>query len=202
MKRLSIATFIAIMFTTTLTANDLPQMVSSKITNDLPQLVSLKTHVKFFSSTPAEDIESHNYKATSTIEPSTGEIIFSVPMQAFEFEKALMQKHFNQPGFLDTKEYPRARLKANIINLSDINFDENGRYKAEIEGEMTIKGKTIKLTESGTITIADSKVTVKSTFNINRSDYEINLKEGKPSTNVANEIAVTVEAEYKFDSAK
>ena len=47
------------------------------------KLVSSKTHFKFFSSTPAEDIEANNYKTVGTIETSTGEIVFSVPMQSF-----------------------------------------------------------------------------------------------------------------------
>ena len=47
------------------------------------KLVSTKTHFKFFSSTPAEDIEANNYKAVGTIETSTGDIVFSVPSGNF-----------------------------------------------------------------------------------------------------------------------
>ena len=65
------------------------------ITATAQKLVSSKTHFKFFSTTPAEDIEANNYKTVSTIETSTGEIVFSVPMQSFEFKKSLMQEHFN-----------------------------------------------------------------------------------------------------------
>src|SRR5690554_3884714 len=60
------------------------------------KLKSSKSHIKFFSTTPAEDIEAHNYKAISTINLQNGKVVFSVPMQSFEFEKSLMQKHFNQ----------------------------------------------------------------------------------------------------------
>jgi hypothetical protein len=60
------------------------------------RLVSEKIHIKFFSTTPAEDIEANNYSATSTLNTSNGSVAFSVPMQGFEFEKRLMQRHFNQ----------------------------------------------------------------------------------------------------------
>ena len=77
---------------------------------DSGKLVSSKTNVKFFSTTPAEDIEANNTASVSTINVASGEIIFSVPMQGFQFEKSLMQKHFNGKDFLDTKSHPKAKL--------------------------------------------------------------------------------------------
>ncbi len=59
-----------------------------------------------------------NTTAVSTINPATGKIVFSVPMQGFEFEKALMQKHFNGEDFLDTKEFPKAKLTGKITNIA------------------------------------------------------------------------------------
>lgn len=52
------------------------------------KLVSTKTHIKFFSSTPAEDIQAENTASVSTIDKNTGEVVFSVPMQGFQFEKS------------------------------------------------------------------------------------------------------------------
>lgn len=161
------------------------------------KLVSSKTHIKFFSTTPAEDIESNNYKAVSTIDPSTGEVVFSVPMQAFEFEKALMQKHFNGNNFLDTKAFPKAKLTGKITNLEAINFDQDGTYNASIQGELTIKGVTKPITEKGTITVRGTTVEVNSKFNVTLADYGIAFEKGKPSTNVAEIVEVTVYAEYQ-----
>jgi len=31
----------------------------------------------------------------STLDSKTGEMVFSVPIQSFEFEKSMMQKHFS-----------------------------------------------------------------------------------------------------------
>ncbi|MGC9342103.1 MAG: YceI family protein, partial [Bacteroidales bacterium] len=76
--------------------------------------VSSKMHIKFFSTTPVEDIEANNYASVSTINPSTGEVVFSVPMQSFEFEKALMQQHFNNEHFLETNVYPHSKFKGTI----------------------------------------------------------------------------------------
>ncbi len=160
------------------------------------KLVSSKTHIKFFSTTPAEDIESNNYKTVSTIDPASGNVVFSVPMQAFEFEKSLMQKHFNSKDFLDTKSYPKAKLTGTITNISTIKFDQDGTYNVDIKGELTIKGVTKPINEKGSITITGNKVEVNSQFNVTLADYGIAFEKGKPSTNVAETVEITVVAEY------
>ncbi|MEP0367886.1 MAG: YceI family protein [Cyclobacteriaceae bacterium] len=160
------------------------------------KLVSSKTHIKFFSSTPAEDIVSNNYKSVSTIDPASGKVVFSVPMQSFEFEKALMQKHFNSGKFLKTKKYPKSKFIGTITNLSEINFDTDGVYEAKIKGELTIMDKTNPIDEKGTITIKGSMIEVNSVFNIALDAYGITFTKGVPSTNIANDVEVTVAAEY------
>lgn len=163
------------------------------------KFVSNKTHIKFFSHTPAEDIVANNYKAVSTIEPSTGDVVFSVPMQSFEFEKALMQKHYNSDKFLDTKQFPKAKLVGKITNLSDIHFDKDGTYNANITGELTIKDKTNPINEKGTITVKGGSVTISSKFNITLAQYGVTFEKGKPSTNIGKSVEVTVLADYTFE---
>lgn len=161
------------------------------------KLVSSKTHIKFYSHTPVEDIQANNYASVSTIDQTSGDVVFSVPMQGFEFEKALMQKHFNGANFLDTKPFPKAKFKGKITNIAEIDFSKDGTYNALVEGEMTIKGKTNSIKEKGIITVKGNVVTATSTFNITLADYGIAFEKGKPSTNIAKTIEVTVHAEYK-----
>lgn len=159
--------------------------------------VSSKTHIKFFSTTPVEDIEAHNYASVSTIDPSTGEVVFSVPIQSFEFEKALMQQHFNNEHFLESNVYPKSKFKATIINLDQIDFTKDGEYRAEIQGELTIKDKTNPLKESGTITIQGQTLTVNAVFNLTLADYGITFDESElVSTKIGKSVEVTVVAEY------
>jgi polyisoprenoid-binding protein YceI len=160
------------------------------------KLVSVKTHVKFFSTTPAEDIEAFNTATVSTIDPETGEIVFSVPMQGFEFEKALMQRHFNQSNFLDTKTHPTAKLIGKITNLSSIDFTKDGSYDAEVEGILTIKGKAQPIKERGVITVKGGTIGIFSVFKVTLADYGIAFTRGKPSTNIAKTVEVTLNAEY------
>lgn len=160
------------------------------------KLVSQKTHIKFFSSTPAEDIEANNYATVSTIDKQSGEVVFSVSMQSFEFEKALMQKHFNSYKFLDTQKYPKAKLKGKIVNIHEVDFSKDGSYNANVEGELTLHGVANAIKESGKIIIKGNEVTVESEFNITLADYGIEFIKGKPASNIAKTVKVTVRAEF------
>ncbi|MBC7126248.1 MAG: YceI family protein [Bacteroidales bacterium] len=161
------------------------------------KFVSSKTHIKFYSHTTVEDIQANNYASVSTIDPLTGDVAFSVPMQGFEFEKALMQKHYNSEKFLDTKQFPKAKLKGKITNLSEIDLSKDGTYNAIVEGELTIKGVTKPIKEKGTITVKGNVVKAASTFNVTLADYGIAFEKGKPSTNIAKTVEVTVLVEYQ-----
>ena len=186
MKKLSILSSILVVVVT-LFAFTLPE----------GKLISSKTHIKFFSHTTVEDIEANNNASISTFIPETGDIVFSVPMQSFEFEKSLMQKHFNSKKFLETKTFPKAKLKAKITNLSEIDFSKNGTYTASVQGELTIKGITNKISEDGTITVTDGEIEIQSKFSITLADYEITFVKGKPASNIAKIVEVTVNAEYQ-----
>lgn len=171
-------------------------LTSSAFQNQSSKLSSSKTHLSFFSHTDVEDISANNYKAISTLDPQNGEVVFSVPMQSFEFKKALMQKHFNGPKFLDTKVFPKAKFVGTISNNASINYAKEGSYLAQIAGEMTIKGQTRPIKETATVTIAQHVITVKSNFSILLSDYGIAFEKGKPSSNIAKKVNIEVNVEY------
>lgn len=160
------------------------------------KLTTSKSHIKFYSHTVAEDIEANNYKAVGTFNTETGGVVFSVPMQSFEFEKSLMQKHYNSPKFLDTKQYSKAKLKGSIANLSDVNFNKDGNYEVTVKGDMTLHGITKPILVKATIVVKNGNVSVKSKFNIILSDYKVAFEKGKPSTNIAKSVEVSVMANY------
>lgn len=160
------------------------------------KFVSKKSQVDIFSHTSAEDISAVNYSSTATLNKETGDVVVSVPMQSFEFKKALMQKHFNSDKFLDTKAFPKAKFKGKITNLKEINFTKDGSYNATVSGEMTIKETTKAVTEKGTVTVKNGVVTIDTKINVVLSDYKIAFEKGKPSTNIAKAIDVTFKVEY------
>lgn len=154
-------------------------------------------HIKFFSTTPVEDIEANNYTVTSNLTPSTGTIVFSVPMQGFEFPKAKMQKHYNSKKFLNTKDFPKGKFKGTITNIEDINFNENGSYSAIISGQLTIHGITNNIEETLKLDVNDGAISGMTEFNITLSDYGVVFEKGKPSTNIGKTVKITAVLNFK-----
>ena len=51
--------------------------------------VSSSTEIDFFSEAPMENIEAVNKKSSSLLNTKTNQLVFQVPIGAFEFEKDL-----------------------------------------------------------------------------------------------------------------
>ena len=62
-------------------------------------------------------------------------------MKSFEFKKKLMQEHFNE-NYVESDTYPNSTFKGKITNMDDVDLDTNGKYKVNVEGELTIHGVT------------------------------------------------------------
>ena len=107
-----------------------------------------------------------------------------------------MQQHYNSPKFLDTKEFPKSKLKGKISDISAVNFSENGEYEVMVSGELNIHGESNDIEEKAIITVNEGQISLSSTFNLTLADYGIAFEDGKPSTNIAKEIKITVIAEY------
>jgi polyisoprenoid-binding protein YceI len=144
-------------------------------------------HIRFFSSTPMEDIEAHNRQVNSALDQQTGDFVFRVLMKSFQFEKALMQEHFNE-NYVESDKFPNATFTGKVSNIKDVPFDKNGVYPVNVEGDLTIKGITKKISQKGTLEIRDGKVIGKSTFNVLLADYGI-----KVPAAVANNIAKSIQ---------
>jgi len=108
----------------------------------------------------------------------------------------LMQEHFNSKKFLDTKTNPKAKLTGKITDISKVNFAKDGSYPVEVAGELTINGVTNPVKEKATIVVNNGKVALSSKLNVTLADYKIAFKAGKPSTNIAKTVEVSVEANY------
>lgn len=159
-------------------------------------LTTQSAKISFFSSTPAEDIASSNTSVTSMIDAETGKIAFSVPMQSFHFEKALMQKHFNQPKFLDTKQFPKATFSGIITDSATLDLSHEGAYEVTVSGTLEIKGVKREVEQTGTIEISASGIVAKSKFDITLADFGIEFTSGKPGKNIAKTIEVTIHSEF------
>lgn len=148
--------------------------------------------VSFFSATPVENIEAHNAKATCVLDASSGNIEFAVLIKAFQFEKALMQEHFNE-NYMESDQYPKATFKGQVTNMSEINLKKDGEYVAKLKGKLTMHGVTKEISANAKIGVAGGKVKADSSFEVVPDDYNIDI----PSIvreKIAKSIKVTVSA--------
>ena len=155
------------------------------------KFITKSGNIRFFSSTPIEDILAHNRQVNSALDQQTGDFVFRVLMKSFQFEKALMQEHFNE-NYVESDKFPNATFTGKVTNIKDIDFDKNGIYNAIVEGDLTIKGVTKKVSEKGTFEVKDGKVIGKSTFNVLVEDYGIKIP-GAVAKNIAKSIQIDVD---------
>ena len=152
--------------------------------------------ISFYSDAPLEKIEAVNNNATSVIDAESGKMEFAVLIKGFQFEKSLMQEHFNE-NYMESSKFPKALFKGEITNLDAVNFKEDGEYAADVKGDLTIHGVTQPKEAAGTITIKDGKISATSKFEITVADHEIEI----PSVvrdNIAKTVLVKVEMGYEL----
>lgn len=157
-------------------------------------------HISFFSTTPVEDIEAHNYQVSSVLNYENGEIVFSLLMKGFEFEKALMQEHFNEK-YVESDEFPKAKFVGAIKDYKAFDLTTDGTYEVLIVGEMTIHGVTKKVEATGTFTVKDGKLNADAKFPLTIEDYEINIP-SVVSDKIAKEVSISVAMDYKLYGKK
>jgi len=148
-------------------------------------------HIKFYSETPVETIEAHNVQVNSALDISTGDFVFKVLMKSFEFEKALMQEHFNE-NYVESDKYPNAMFKGKVQNIDEMDFSKPGEFDAVVDGELTIHGVTQEIHEIGLFKVTGEKVKAEATFILKPEDYKIKI----PNTvinKIAEEIEITVD---------
>ncbi|MEZ4799595.1 MAG: YceI family protein [Flavobacteriales bacterium] len=149
-------------------------------------------HVHFFSDTKMEDIEADNHKASVVLDGATGQVEIALLIKAFEFEKALMQEHFNE-NYMESDTYPKATFKGKVENMSAIDLKKDGTHNVKVIGELTMHGVTNKVTIEATIKVAGGKLTCTTKFYVVPEDYKITI----PNTvrdNIASKIEVNVDA--------
>ena len=128
----------------------------------------------FSSKTSMENIEANNKSVTCVLDIKTGNLQFAVLMKGFEFEKALMQEHFNE-NYVESHKFPKAEFKGQIANSSEINYSKDGTYAAKVKGKLTIHGETKEVETTGTVIVRGGKIETDAGFNIDLADYKIEI---------------------------
>jgi len=149
--------------------------------------------VRFFSAAPLENIEATTNQASCIVDLTTGEVVSKLLIESFQFEKALMQEHFNE-NYMESDKFPQALLKGSIANHKTIDFNNLTNREIEFIGEITIHGITQPLNVKVTIDKKEDLFTATSKFILKPADFEIKIPKA-----IANNIAKEIEVSLKFD---
>jgi hypothetical protein len=148
--------------------------------------------IDFFSKARIEDIKAVNKSVTCVLDTRSGALQFSMLMKGFDFEKALMQEHFNE-NYVESGQFPKAEFRGSITNNSEIDYGRPGTYTARVKGQMTIHGITKPVETTGTIQVAQDAIQASASFSILLSDYHISIP-AVVKDNLSNSIRIQVAA--------
>jgi hypothetical protein len=146
--------------------------------------------ISFFSKTTVENISAINKKVLCVWDIATGKIEFSALMKGFEFEKALMQEHFNE-SYVESDKYPKATFKGEIENSSSILFTTDKSYNVKVNGVLTIHGVSKQVSINAIIKLNKSIASATASFSVLLSDYNIKIP-AVVSSNISKSINISI----------
>ena len=153
---------------------------------------SEKAFVSFFSEGVIEEIKANNTKATSILDLASGDVAYLLKPKDFQFDKKLMQVHFNEK-YLESEKYPRSSFKGKIVG-----FDPANTHLQHVKavGKLSIHGVTRDVDIPGTLHIEGNTVTLRSKFLVKLEDYNIKVPQ-IVWQNIAQQVEVTIHFLYR-----
>lgn len=146
-----------------------------------------RNQVKFFSTTPLEDITgiSNDVKGivslnVSDIKTIKGSITISVASIKTAID--LRDEHLRSKNWLDAESFPE--ITFTIKKFGDIKVVEDNRLEAKVTGDFSVHGVTKEVVSDVTLTYLDASeqtkqfapgdlLGVQAKFNISLSDYDV-----------------------------
>ena len=154
-----------------------------------------KSEVSFFSDAAIEDITANNKKSSGLFNAGTSEIVFSIPIMEFQFEKSLMQEHFNEK-YMESEKYPKSTFQGKV---KDFDAAKSGIQKVTAVGKLTIHGVTKDVTIPGTIEKQGENYIMTSKFMVKLADYNITIPQ-LLWQKIAEQVEVSTNFKFKAQS--
>ena len=151
--------------------------------------------IKFFSKAPMENIEAHNYNVLSVLDLSRGQVAVDMLIKNFEFEKKLMQEHFNE-NYMESGKIPKSTYKGAFVVPEGLMNATDGTYKIDVNGEISIHGVTKPLNQQIDLVVENGKISTEFVFNVKVKDHDIKIP-NMVVKNIAEEIEVTANFTYE-----
>lgn len=130
--------------------------------------------IAFDASTSIDNLpKAENKTVIAAIDPAKNTVQFEAAIKNFAFANPKIQEHFNQKNWMNSDEHPKASFNGVIKNPNDVKFKKDGTYNVTVEGDLTIRGKTQKVSAPATLVVAGNTIKANATFSVKLTDYEI-----------------------------
>jgi polyisoprenoid-binding protein YceI len=153
-------------------------------------------NIKFEASVPSfEEVAAENKTTSAVLNTANGEIAVLALMKGFRFKVALMEEHFNE-SYAETDKYPKATFKGKLEGL-DVSKLTTAGQRLTITGDLTLHGKTKKITDTATVLQSGDKIIVTGDFTVRPQDFDIEV----PKV-VSKKVAEQVKINYNLTLSK
>lgn len=137
--------------------------------------------------TATHPIDFHEWSGAVSLDGDklTG-VEFEVSVASLESDHPRLTDHLKAEDFLHVEKFPKATFKSSAITAAS---GEGATHS--VTGDLTIRGKTKRLTFPATIEIGEDAVRARTEFTINRQDFEVRYP-GKPDDLVQDNVVLTI----------
>src|SRR5438093_1616812 len=141
--------------------------------------------------------EFHQIGAELTVDIERASLEGTAKVASVDAKDENLSAHLQSPDFFDAERHPELRFAARDIGL-------DGDGKVSVDAELTIKGVTLPVAVTGTVTapIADpygnDRIGLNLTTKIDRTDFGVDWNNPLPSGEPALANDVTLRAELQF----
>lgn len=142
-------------------------IAQEKMTTD-KGIINFEASVPFF-----EEVKAINKKTACVLITKTGEITCLAIIKNFQFERSLMEEHFNA-NYMESHRFPKAIFKGRIEKFDLKNIDSNAN-QYQIIGKITMHGKSKKIIVTGTIKKGAQGIELMTNFPLNTDDFKIEI---------------------------
>jgi polyisoprenoid-binding protein YceI len=84
-----------------------------------------------------------------------------------------MEEHFNE-NYIESHQYPKTSFKGSITDFDQTTLSEQPQT-VKLTGELSMHGVTKPINVSATVTQADERITLASSFSVKTSDFGIEI---------------------------
>jgi hypothetical protein len=142
---------------------------------DASNLLAKNGYVRFFSTTPIENIEGICQTAVSTLDLDSGKVAIKSRNTTYLFPDKLMQEHFNE-NYMESEKYPVSAFAGRVTGIDRAALDAGKTIQVTIDGDLDVHGVKKHYTSPGTLTkAADGSVSGETKFHVKMVDHGIKI---------------------------